>query len=338
VYATGLTAVYGRGENYGFYGESYSTGVYGRAGLGYGVYGTASTGVYGYGDDFGGDFSGFNDAGIRATTTYGSYAGAFYGPVYASGGFITSDKKFKNNIQEFGGALALIGQLKPRRYDFITDEKYAFLQLPKGLHYGLLAQDVEAVLPNLVSTANHEVRKPAAPPQPFKYGDKIAPVPSAGSPVLAKEQREIISIKAVNYTELIPILIKGIQELSKENEELKRKVEDIDQLKKQMAELKAFVTGSNGGTVNLTSAYLEQNTPNPVNGTTTIRYHTPEASTSARLTLTNAKGQVVKTVNLGNRGIGQVSLNTAALATGTYHYTLYVEDRPVDTKRFVIVH
>jgi hypothetical protein len=45
---------------------------------------------------------------------------------------------------------------------------------------------------------------------------------------------------------------------------------------------------------------------------------------------------VVKTVSLGNRGAGQVSLNTTGLATGTYHYTLYVDGRQADTKRLVI--
>jgi flagellar hook assembly protein FlgD len=73
-----------------------------------------------------------------------------------------------------------------------------------------------------------------------------------------------------------------------------------------------------------------------VSGTTTIRYSVPEQTTSARLTLINAKGQVVKTITLGNRGTGQVNLNTAALAAGTYHYTLFVNGKQADTKRLVI--
>jgi hypothetical protein len=88
--------------------------------------------------------------------------------------------------------------------------------------------------------------------------------------------------------------------------------------------------------VNLTSAYLEQNTPNPTGGTTSIRYYVPITATSARLTLTNANDQVVKTVSLSNRGKGQVSLNTQALAAGTYHYTLYVDGNAADTKRLLI--
>jgi hypothetical protein len=81
---------------------------------------------------------------------------------------------------------------------------------------------------------------------------------------------------------------------------------------------------------------LEQNTPNPVRGSTSIRYHVPETSTSARLTFTNAKGQVVKTVSINNRGTGQLSLNTHVLAAGTYHYTLYVDGKQMGSKQLVI--
>jgi flagellar hook assembly protein FlgD len=99
--------------------------------------------------------------------------------------------------------------------------------------------------------------------------------------------------------------------------------------------LEALLTNGNNP-VTLTSAYLEQNTPNPVSGTTTIRYQVPERANSARLTLTNAKGQVVKSFTLNNRGSGQVNLNTSTLAAGSYHYTLFVDGRQVATKRFVV--
>ncbi|MEJ7676440.1 MAG: tail fiber domain-containing protein [Segetibacter sp.] len=46
--------------------------------------------------------------------------------------------------------MSIIKQLKPRNYEFINDQKYASLNLPKGNHYGLIAQDLEEVLPALV--------------------------------------------------------------------------------------------------------------------------------------------------------------------------------------------
>jgi len=45
---------------------------------------------------------------------------------------------------------------------------------------------------------------------------------------------------------------------------------------------------------------------------------------------------VIRTININDKGAGQVIVNTAALATGTYNYTLYVDGKQVDTKRLVI--
>ena len=53
--------------------------------------------------------------------------------------------------------MSIINKLKPRDYLFKDDAKYASLHLPTGRHYGLLAQDLEQVLPNLVSEAPHQL-------------------------------------------------------------------------------------------------------------------------------------------------------------------------------------
>jgi hypothetical protein len=134
-----------------------------------------------------------------------------------------------------------------------------------------------------------------------------------------------VKYEGVNYQGLIPVLIASIQEQQQQ----------ISALKVKLTALKIQIKDRNGG-VTVTAVYLKQNTPNPVSGSTTIGYHVPETAGSARLTLTNAKGQVIKTISLNNRGTSQVNLNTASLAAGTYNYTLYVDGRRVDTKRLVI--
>jgi hypothetical protein len=345
VYSTGILGVYGVGNNttnaYGVFGygnHSDNTGSY-RA---IGVYGTAynSGGVYGttfgiFGDNYsgeavhgvsynslGGNFISTNGYGLRASTTNGTYAAVFYGKVYASTGYTTSDRNLKQNIQEFSGAMDIISKLKPRHYEFRQDAKYAFLNLPKGSHYGLLAQDVEEVLPGLVSYGDHQDLQVGNTSQELKpdANGRITPPSSQNESV---QKPETIAIKAVNYTELISIMVKGMQEQQ-------RKIDELQSLVNQLLQQK--------GTNLVTSiGSLEQNTPNPVSGTTSIRYHIPEESTSARLTFTNAKGQVVKTVTLSNRGTGRFTLNTQALPAGTYYYTLYVDGKHVDNKRLVVV-
>ncbi len=55
---------------------------------------------------------------------------------------------------------------------------------------------------------------------------------------MEEEKGENIDFKAINYTELTPIIIKGLQELSNENNALLSKVAEIEELKKELADLK----------------------------------------------------------------------------------------------------
>jgi hypothetical protein len=333
--STTSNGIYARGLDYGMRASSSNVGIesYGNV---KGVHGYSNTtngvGIYGYAEQgTGGHFTSYSGLALRAGSTNGFYAAIFDGNTYAYGTYYGSDKNIKKDIHDVAEAMNIINKLKPKYYKFRDDGKYAALHLPKGNHYGLLAQELEEVLPNLVSETPHELQD--------NKQEGIKPDASGNfDPAIAqgKEAKETIKIKAVNYIELIPIIVKGMQEQGAENKELRDEVQD---LKEQLAELRNLVLNSQNGStgaVNATSAYLEQNTPNPVSGSTTIRYHIPEQSTSARLTLTNAKGQVIKMVSLNNRGAGQLNLNTSSMAAGTYHYALYVDGRQADTKRFVV--
>src|SRR5438105_11729528 len=77
------------------------------------------------------------------------------------------------------------------------------MNLPIGNQYGLIAQDVEQVLPNLVKDSKFVA------PEGFSEG-------SSQTQETLLKQKETIDFKAVNYTELIPIIIKGMQEQQKQ--------------------------------------------------------------------------------------------------------------------------
>ncbi len=89
--------------------------------------------------------------------------------------------------------------------------------------------------------------------------------------------------------------------------------------------------------VNLSGAYLYQNAPNPYNNSTIIIYHLPQTAGSALLKITNMKGQVLKSVPLGNKGNGKISLYAGSLAAGSYVYTLWVDGKQLDSKQMLIV-
>lgn len=326
--------VYGSGDSYGLYGYSSSGyGTYSYSNTGSGVYGNSSSGkgIRGYSSSgYGGSFESYGSYGLVSKTTNGYYAGVFYGNVYASGSYITSDKNLKTNIQEFGNAMSIIKKLKPKNYEFKSDAKYASLNLPKGNHYGLLAQELEEVLPNLVKESPHQLTdvKPIAPIKPTTDGK---PSPISATPI-AKEVTETINIKAVNYEELIPIIIKAIQELNDDKDK------KISELQNEIEELKSSVkttTGTNSPSGLSSRAYIKQNAPNPSTGSTVISYYIPQEAKSAQVIITDIKGSAVKALT-ASKGEGQLSIGSGELSSGTYNYTLYVNGNKIDTKQMII--
>lgn len=352
VYASGIQAgVYAIGDTFALRAESYGKMGIGVKGSGviYGVYGSSmGAGVYGAGD------GGQNSTGVFGTNPYmgygvraesikgigliassvESYAGFFVGSTLSTGTYEGSDKKLKQNIQQLSQAMAIINKLQPKTYEFRQDSGYKQMHLPDGKRYGLIAQDVESVLPSLVKAASFD---------PATMGNSQPNDPSHPASGNAWRKSGPIDFKAVNYTGLIPIMIRGMQELSQENEELKSKVADVEALKKenaqikqQLEELKAIVMKSNPNTPMALGAYLEQPSPNPVRSATVIRYGIPDGTASARLTLTNTKGQVLKEVSLTSRGAGQVNLSTASLPSGTYACTLWVDGQQAASRQMVV--
>ena len=47
-------------------------------------------------------------------------------------------------------------------------------------------------------------------------------------------------------------------------------------------------------------------------------------------------GQIVDNISLSRFGIGSISVSKSRMATATYLYTLYVDDKKVDTKRMIV--
>jgi trimeric autotransporter adhesin len=240
-----------------------------------------------------------------------------------------SDGRYKQNIKEDVHGLDFINSLRPITYTvnikalnahntgraqrpvnsgtaLQTNDAKAESEATQVVYNGFIAQEVEEAAKKI----NYD----------FSGVDK---------------PKNMDGLYGLRYSDFVVPLVKAVQELDSVNKKLTQENKNI---KEQMAELRQMVLElKNGSTNKVTSisASLEQNTPNPANGTTTIRYHIPETVTSVVLNITNVKGQLVKTMTLIS-GSGQVNLNTSMLAAGTYNYTLYVDGKQVDTKRLVI--
>jgi len=333
--------VYGQG----YYGvKAISNTLYGVDGTGYYIgvigHGSASNsfsyGVEGYGAYQGGYFSGAHlgvqgYASTSSSSNYGvygsgngsAYAGYFSGTVFATT-YTASDRKLKKNVEGVSTALNIINQLHPKVYEFRQDGSYQYMHLSEGKHYGLIAQELEQVLPTLVKDTKFDTRIEL-------QAQAKAQADGAPNSRNAAPQGEVIDFKAVNYTELIPILIKAVQELNAEKDK------QINDLQSQVNELKSLILkGGNSTPVSSVNGFLKQNVPNPVNGNTVISYYIPDNAGYAQIKITDAKGGLIKTFN-ATKGEGQISIRRGELPAGTYNYTLYVNNKTADTKQMVLL-
>ncbi len=348
-YAPGGTGVYGLGGIYGGYFENFNgIGVYGiDDGNGQGVLGYES----GNGEGVNGQAYGTNGWGVRGysqqsygvygyTANSGSYAGYFNGNVYTTGTYQPSDEKLKQNIQDFTSAMTIIGQLHPKQYQYRQDGSYKKMNLPQGQRYGLIAQELEKVLPGLVKKTTFDVDKAASPSKPNPKD------PNAQAKNEAKKTGEAIDFKAINYTELIPIMIKGMQE---QQQTINAQQEMMDKQQQQITELKTMVlsltqgivsssgTGSSAiiGKPTLSGAVLEQNVPNPLTNSTSVRYYIPAGAGTSSLLVKDMNGKTIKQVNL-QTGTGNITIDASTLSAGAYSYTLLIDGKTIATKKMIV--
>jgi hypothetical protein len=229
------------------YGVNSNITPSGASGNRYGVYsvvGTASgtssgIGLYGYASGSGtGTHYGVYGFADGAGTNYGVYgfapsAEAGYA-VYASGnmaytGTLTdvSDQRLKTNIQPMPEVLKKVLSLRPTTFFYKTKE-YSFMQLPEEKQLGLIAQEVEEVFPEVVT-------------------DNIHPG------VTDKDGKAIqfpVEYKGIDYTILVPVLIKAIQE---QQALIAAQDSSLADLKAELAELRKLVMAQQKATASTTA-------------------------------------------------------------------------------------
>ncbi|MBK8846852.1 MAG: tail fiber domain-containing protein [Bacteroidetes bacterium] len=285
------------GTNYGCYSTS------ANAGINYGVYGHANIGsIASYG------IYGIVNLQNCTTGTCPSAAGYFNGGVYSVGGYFgPSDSILKKNVSELKNSLALLNQLSPKMYEY-DNSKIPQLNLAKGLQYGLISQDVEKVLPEIVSTIF----------EPDQLDDD--------GTIINKGEY----YKALNYIELIPILIAGIKEQQTQIEDLKNQISNCCSSNSKTKSNQIDVELSNSQTI-----ILDQNNPNPYKDETTIRFNIPTSVQQAAIIFVDAKGTVLKEVTITEKGAGSIHVYAPDLSSGIYTYTLIADGKVIDSKKMM---
>jgi len=155
---------------------------------------------------------------------------------------------------------------------------------------------------------------------------------------------------SIDYARLVSVLIESIKELNTKIEAqqliLNTCCADTKTLgyTPQMETNNALVEKAREATINETNielanrgAVLYQNIPNPFGDGTAIRYYIPEDIKTAVIVFHNEFGQELKTVEITDKGMGQINITTTNLTAGIYTYSLVVNGRAVDTKKMMRV-
>jgi hypothetical protein len=80
---------------------------------------------------------------------------------------------------------------------------------------------------------------------------------------------------------------------------------------------------------------LNQNVPNPFAEQTQISYSIPETVKKAQIHFYDANGKLINSVEVQERGLGQLNVFANDLSTGVYTYTLVADGQIVATKKMM---
>lgn len=254
-----------------------------------------------------------------------SYFPVFYvkpnGSVYSREGFVQlSDSTMKANIIPLNSTLSKIQALNGVSYDLKDETGDTPLQRSaanntSSKRIGLLAQDVEAVYPEVIRT--------------FTDGSQ-----------------------GIMYTDLIAVLIEGMKELndsltdiSTQYAHLENKVDSLqEQLRILMQSLSPQTRAPQQDVANrvgksLKDAVLYQNVPNPFNQMTEIGYRLSADVKTAAIGVYDLNGKLLKNYALSPYVMeSKIQVDASDFESGMYIYALVIDGVMIDSKRMILNH
>lgn len=232
-----------------------------------------------------------------------------------------SDQSIKSNVQDLTGSLNKVLAMRGVSFNWNQTLQPQF-QLDNSNHVGFIAQEINAVDPRLTF-----------------MGDE--------------------NLMHVDYDKIVPIAVEAIQEL---NSQIAQRDSVINSLNDRLSHLESCLSGilpflcqishnsiqttqqefqqqlkkeidvqlSNKGTI-----ILNQNVPNPFAEQTQISFSIPESVKKAQIHFYDANGKLINSVEVQERGLGQINVFANDLSTGMYTYTLVADGQIVATKKMM---
>ncbi|HKO82171.1 MAG TPA: T9SS type A sorting domain-containing protein, partial [Chitinophagaceae bacterium] len=181
----------------------------------------------------------------------------------------------------------------------------------------LLAQDVENVLPQLVKSCVN-------PPRYDSIGNEIY---------------SAIDFKALNYTELIPFLIAGMKEQQQIIEGLQTQINILNgggqRHINNEGDDQANFNSIDVELKNSKTIILDQNSPNPFHDQTKITFFITDNLNKAQIIFYDNIGTVLRTVDILEKGKGEINVYAPDLSSGIYTYSLIADGKVIETKKMV---
>ena len=309
-------------ENHGVYSRNtISTGPrtayssYGVTGIAGGANNGYNFGVAGFLDDvYGAGVFGSSVSALGNISVTGKYAGFFHGNVYLTGTLnvptmvTPSDYRLKSDVKSVSNSCLdklldvniVEFKYKQREFDMTEgkvgnkdkqvswyDEESAFM---KNKHYGFIAQELQKIYPDLVVEGED-------------------------------------GYLGVNYLEIIPLLVRSVQELNAKVEQYENGDAPIQ---------KAQARNTDVTDIDAVVTTLYQNTPNPFTESTLIRCDVAEDVVKADLYIYNMNGEQITEYSVTERGETSVTIDGGSLSAGMYLYALIADGQVIDTKRMIL--
>ncbi|SKB75156.1 tail fiber domain-containing protein [Dyadobacter psychrophilus] len=230
---------------------------------------------------------------------------------------VMSDKRLKKDISDFTDGLTVLKNINPVWFSY---NGAAGIKTGDKKFVGVIAQDMQRIAPY---TIDH-----------FNYQDSLG----------NSTQYLDYDANAVTY-----ILINSVKEQQKaietrnaEIEQLNKQVLDMKQRLEKLENLvKANATASPAHNLasareNAEEVVLEQNAPNPVTRSASIRFFIPQTVKSATLQVTSGEGRMIGSYPIGERGSGQFTFHANTLDSGVYTYHLITDGKISGARKLAI--
>ncbi len=328
------------GVTNGYAGSGTTIGVFGRAGAAYSGY---NFGLLGRLD------CSYNGAAILATTSdasryetidvQGKYAGYFCGDTrvtgtMTAGAFVTSsDYRLKENVRSLSKSDGCLNKLMDMNVVEFNNKQRQFTTSNITHQF---SESPESLADNEVMEVNALLEKDANDSVSHWYDEESPILKNKHYGLVAQELKEIYpdlvvesqdGYLAINYLEIIPLLIRSVQELKAE----------LDATKGDDALVqKAQARNTDVTNIDAVVTTLYQNTPNPFTESTLIQCDVAEAVVNADLYIYDMNGKQIDTYPITERGATSVTIEGHSLEAGMYLYALIADGQVIDTKRMIL--